>query len=101
MLVSLDYLVPNLPKFPREIVFQGVILNSWKNYDGQHLHYYVRWTPLNILNDEWIIADFAKITCLRKKVKICDMNTKQRRILCEKIMDEKRNKNKLCFNNKN
>ncbi|KAG5668123.1 hypothetical protein PVAND_016076 [Polypedilum vanderplanki] len=87
--LRLEYLIPKLPEIPTEFEFHGMILHSWRNYDGQHLHYFVRWMPLNVLDDEWIIADYARVTKLKKKVKLSEMNFKQKRIICEKILSDK------------
>lgn len=83
--VQLGKIIPKIQEFPNEIEFQGLILHQWKNYDGEHPHYFVRWIPVNILDDEWVIADHAEATKLKKVVKLSELSGRQRRTVCEMI----------------
>ncbi|KAL7012975.1 hypothetical protein ACKWTF_015124 [Chironomus riparius] len=83
--VQLGKIIPKVQEFPADIKFQGLILHQWRNYDRQHSHFFVRWIPVNILDDEWVIADHAKATKLKKTMKLSELNTRQRRRICEMI----------------
>lgn len=74
-------MLPKLPKID-EIEFNGVILHELKNFKDKNSKFYVRWIPLNILDDEYVESD-EKL--LRKKVKIGELNLRQRQIVSEKI----------------
>lgn len=83
--INLGTIIPKVEEFPNEIEFRGLILHRWMSFDGEHPHYFVRWIPLNILDDEWIVADYATAVKLKKKVKLSDLNLQQRREICERI----------------
>jgi hypothetical protein len=84
--VQLGKIIPKIQEFPNEIEFQGLILHQWRNYDGENLHFFVRWAPENIFDDEWVIADYARATKLKKNVKLAELSLRRRRVICEMIL---------------
>lgn len=79
--LDLSQMLPKLPAI-NEIEFQGVILHEIKNFSGEKSKFYVRWIPMNILDDEYVICERKS---LKKKVKIGELNLRQRQIVSEKI----------------
>lgn len=79
--LDLSKMIPKIPII-NEIEFQGLILHEMKNFKEGKSKFYVRWFPMNILDDEYVICDRKS---LKKKVKIGELNLRQKQIVSEKI----------------
>jgi hypothetical protein len=69
-----------------EIQFQAVILHSRTSFDARKESFFVRWIPIHFLDDEWIAADHAKQTELRRTLKLSEMSSRQRKLVCDGIL---------------
>lgn len=70
-----------------EIEFTGMIMYKLENHN--EAKFYVRWIPEKILDDEFMKFKDAQKTKLKRKVKVCELNFKQRQIVSEKILSGK------------